>query len=74
VPTHGSAIPRLIIGRTQVILQAIVPLFSFGLPGQMGYTSNFLISLLLHLLSSLLWEFLFIPHRVDFSAALRIRL
>jgi hypothetical protein len=40
----------------------------------MGYTSNFLISLLLDLFSSLLWEFLSIPHHVDFSSALRVRL
>jgi hypothetical protein len=64
VSPHGSAIPSLIIQRTQVVLQAVVPLSSSSLPGQMGYVNNFLIRLLLDLLDSLVWEFLSVPHHV----------
>jgi hypothetical protein len=40
----------------------------------MSHPSNFLISLLLDLLDSLLREFLSMPHHVDFFATLRVRL
>jgi hypothetical protein len=76
VSPHWSAIPRLIIRRNQVILQAIVPLssvfFLVQFHGQAGYTSNFFFSLLLDLLGGLLREFFSVPHHVDFSVALTV--
>jgi hypothetical protein len=38
----------------------------------MGCLSNFLVSLLLDLLNSLLREFLSLPHHVDFSVTLEV--
>jgi hypothetical protein len=51
-----------------------MPLSSFNLLGQVDYASNFLTSLPLDLLDILLWEFLPVPHNVDFSATLRVGL
>jgi hypothetical protein len=65
-----SVIPRLIIPR--VILQAIVPLSPFSIPGQTGCPSNFLLRLLLDLFDGLLRGFISLPHHVDFSVALGV--
>jgi hypothetical protein len=51
-----------------------MPLSSFSLLGQTGCASGILVSLSLDLLDSLLWEFLSVPHHVDFSTDLKVGL
>jgi hypothetical protein len=51
-----------------------VPLSSFGLRGQSGCESEFLVSVPLDLFDCLIREFLSVPHHVDFSATFRVRL
>jgi hypothetical protein len=69
-----SAIPRLIIRCPRIILQVVVPLFPFSIPGQTGCPSNFLLHLPLDLFNGLLRGFLSLPHHVDFSVTLGVRL
>jgi hypothetical protein len=58
----------------RVILHAIVRLPSFNIPDQTGCPSNFQLSLPLDLLGGLLTGFLSLPHHVDFSVTLGVRL
>jgi hypothetical protein len=51
-----------------------MPLSSFGLSSQVGCASKLYVSLLLELFDRLIQEFFSIPHHVDFSVALRVRL
>jgi hypothetical protein len=74
VSPRRSANPRLIVRCPRVVLQVVVPLPSFSIANQIGHPSNFLLNLTLDLFDGLLRGFLSLPHHIDFSIALGVRL
>jgi hypothetical protein len=74
VSPRGSTILWFIIWWRRVVLQLTVSLSLFSLLRQTGCSSNFFLSLLLDLSGGLLRGLLSLPHHVELSIALRVRL